>query len=196
MPFDAQIMYDGMAVKNVRPVYNAGWTAEALMRINIARIFIQSSVAWKYTATGARFNSTATELRVPDERAVPQEQLLSMQFVSLETPVVVGFYILKNNPYSLSVMSGVNVKYDYDALFSLNNAGISNLRRDSPRYDLSIYSALEVMIGKLIFGFAYDYGLNRSSYEMDMNMQGLRRPVSIHVGQHVKYLSMSVGALF
>jgi hypothetical protein len=197
MPFDGQITLDGRNVNSLRPIYGTGRAAELLMRINIARFFIQPAIAWEYCSMETRFSDAGNGLHAAGEQdAARQEHALSMQFVSLETPVVAGFYILKDNPYALSIMSGVNTKFTYDARFTLNSAGISNLRRDSPRYDLSVYSALEVMIGRLIFDFGYEYGLNRSMYEMNMHMQGLPHPVAVRAGQRVKCLSMSVGVLF
>jgi hypothetical protein len=199
IPFGVQIMQDGVKANSLRPINGTGRAVELLMRINVARMFVQPAIAWKYSSMETRFSSsTKPALHAPGEQsaAPQQEQSLSMQFVSIETPVVVGFYIIKENPYAFSIMSGVNTKFDYAARFTANSAGISNLQRVTPRYDLSIYSALEVMIGKLIFDFGYEYGLNRPLYDMNMSMQGLPYPVTVQVRQRVRNLSMSVGLLF
>jgi hypothetical protein len=197
MPVNGQITFDGVSVENLRPEYDVGMSVELLMRVNLARFFVQPAVSLNYASTVFGFDRVQPELPVLNEQQeIARTQSLSMEYVSLEAPFVVGFHILKNNPYLLSVMSGANVKYNYDIRFASDHAGISDVRRELPPYDLSLYSALEVTIGKLIFDFGYEYGLNRFSYVMNMDMYGLEHSAPVKVKQRAKSLRMSVGLLF
>jgi len=180
---------NGYDLDNVRTINNVGYSFELLGRINMNRVFIQPSIAWKYTKGDIRFDILQPPLVGTYEPRV-MESILNVEIKSLEVPVMIGYNLIKEKPYVLSVMAGTKFKYNYDIAYST----LWNTEEDD-NYYLSLYSAVEVIIGRLTFDFGYERGLNtmRSTFDYMPNSSDCR-PMKLK--NRLDGLTMSIGILF
>lgn len=182
-----------ITVSNIRTVNDVGYNIELLGRINLNRFFLQPSVIWKYAKGDINFDLIRPPL-VGTTDPVTEEQTTSMKVYTLEAPFVIGFYVVKESPYILSVMGGTKFKYDYETKYTSERQNPVYLDTKSPYY-LSAYAAFEVIIGKLTFDFGYEYGINKMSSNFEyINSSSGRVPMKMK--KRLDGISMSIGILF
>lgn len=186
------IVVEDVTVNNIHTVNDVGYNIELLGRFNLNRFFLQPSVVWKYSQGDICFDLVRPPL-VGTNDPVIEDQTLSIKMYTLETPFVIGFYVVKENPYVLSVMAGTKFKYNYQTEYTSENKGVY---MDTPTsYYLSAYAAFEVVIGKLTFDFGYEYGINKMKSDFDF-MNDISEPVRGKMKKRLDGISMSIGILF
>lgn len=183
----------GVQVGNINVVNDVGYSVELLGRINIARLFLQPSVVWKYARGNIRFDLTHPPLAETDEPFV-ENHAVAMKIYSLEAPFVVGFNVVKEKPYVLSVMAGTKFKYNYKTDYRSERYSLSYQRMDDP-YDLSVYAAFEVVIGKLTFDFGYEYGINSMNVDFE-SVNNVSGRDMVKMKKRLDGINMSIGILF
>ncbi len=186
-----------VSVEDIRFKHYVGYTAELMMRVNIDRFFIQPSASWNISQADILFDVLLPVSENMEQRVYPQS--ITMRIKSLEVPVVVGYHLVKENPYVLSVMSGIKMKYNYDVRFTSNELRTSFLYNDdSLPFHWALYGAMEVVIGKLTFGVGYEYGLRRihSNFDSFSYRGESETSTPMHISKRLNGLSMSVGIIF
>lgn len=196
-PDISSISSDGVAIENISLKHYVGYTTELLVRVNIDRFFIQPSASWNLSKSDVFFDVLLPDSDNAEEMLFPQS--MTMNIKSLEVPVVVGYHIVKESPYGLSIMSGIKIKYNYDVMFTSNERKTSFIyNNDSFPYHWSLYTAMEVLIGKLTFGMGYEVGFRRihSNFDSYSYRENMETPSSLHISQRLNGLSMYVGIMF
>lgn len=92
-------------MEDIRLQYKVGYQAAAFARVNIDRFYIQPSLAWQYTEGDIRFNIPQTESSLPDGTNTQMpigKNRITYKSATLEVPVMVGYYLVKEGPYALS----------------------------------------------------------------------------------------------
>lgn len=186
------LVVQDVTVNNIHTVNDVGYNVELLGRFNLNRFFLQPSVVWKYSKGDICFDLVRPPL-VGTNDPVIEDQTLSIKMYTLETPFVIGFYVVKENPYVLSVMAGTKFKYNYQTEYTSQKLGVY---MDTPSsYYLSAYAAFEVVIGKLTFDFGYEYGINKMKSDFDFKHDA-SEAVRGKMKKRLDGISMSIGILF
>lgn len=194
----SSIDLDGVTIENIHLKHNVGYTAGFLVRVNVDRFFVQPSASWNYSRGDVSFGVIRPASAQTNEGAMEFPQSMTMRMLSLEVPVVIGYHLIKQNPYIFSVMGGVKLKYNYDVRFTSNGSHTSfSYKGDTSPYHWAAYTAMEVVIGKLAFDIGYEYGLSRLHSEFDpFSYDRGATPSSMRMSKYLNGLSMSVGILF
>lgn len=189
LPDIRSIGIESLELANAHAIYDVGYSIELLGRINIDRLFVQPSIAWRYTHGDILFDIVQPPLEGMLE---PQfnENSLMMEIKTLEVPVMIGYSLVKEGPYVLGLMVGTKFKYNYDIRY----ASMWHTEHDKS-YSLSLYSAVEVIIGRLVFDFGYERGLNNMYTTFDyMPNASDRQPMKLK--KRIDGLNLSIGILF
>lgn len=183
---------------NIHLQYKVGFLAALFCRINIERMFIQPSFSWhrsegeiRFTVPGLIDNLANPSLQVPIH-------LLSMKAESLELPIMVGYNLVKQSPYGLSLMVGPKLKYNYKVSYTSNfDNKAQELENNKSPFGISISAGVGVSIWRLFFDFVYEFGLNHT--ESDFNDRVSQIPVNgydITMNKRTNVMSFSLGFLF
>ena len=194
----SSIDLDEVRLEDIHLKHNVGYMAGFLIRVNVDRFFIQPSASWNYSRGDVSFGVIRPASAQTNEGAMEFPQSMTMRMLSLEVPVVIGYHLIKQNPYIFSVMGGVKLKYNYDVRFTSNGSHTSfSYKGDTSPYHWAAYTAMEVVIGKLAFDIGYEYGLSRLHSEFDpFSYDRGATPSSMRMSKYLNGLSMSVGILF
>lgn len=184
------ITIDGVAINDIHPINNVGCSFELFGRVNIDHFFVQPSVIWKYAQGEVQFK-TIQPLLIEGNTTHFDQQSLKMEIRSLEVPVMIGYSLIKENPYMLNLMIGTKFRYDYDLCYDSR----WDREHDKNLY-LSLYSAVEVVIGRLIFDFGYEHGLSENTTTLDYKAYMSDEYKPMRVKSRLDGLSMSIGLLF
>ena len=176
--------------------YQVGYLAAIFFRFNIQRFYIQPSPSWHYGRSHLHFALTFPEI---DGAADPPiKGNLRMHTQSLELPVLLGYHLVKQGPYGLSLMVGPKVKYNYklDYNMAIDAREIRFVNDDTP-FGVNIVSGMGVSIGRLFFDFVYEFGLNQTEASFkQLSASSPESSFEIQLNKRTNVMSMSIGFLF
>ena len=176
--------------------YQVGYLAAIFFRFNIQRFYIQPSPSWHYGRSHLDFVLTFPEINgVTDP---PIKGNLQMRTQSLELPILLGYHLVKQGPYGLSLMVGPKVKYNYklDYHMAIDDREIRFVNDDTP-FGVNIVSGMGVSIGRLFFDFVYEFGLNQTEASFkQLYSSSPESSFEIQINKRTNVMSMSIGMLF
>lgn len=176
--------------------YQVGYLASLFFRFNIQRFYIQPSPSWHYGRSHLDFVINFPEIE--GEADPPLKGNLQMRTQSLELPVLLGYHLVKQGPYGLSLMVGPKVKYNYklDYNMAIDDREIRFVNDDTP-FGVNIVSGMGVSIGRLFFDFVYEFGLNQTEASFkQLYSSSPESSFEIQLNKRTNVMSMSIGMLF
>lgn len=121
-----------------------------------------------------------------------------MEAKSINAPILIGYNLVREDPYGLSFMIGPKFRYNYNNLYTYGHGDNTEyFQSTGSPYGISITTAIGVNIGRLFFDFMYDFGINRT--ETEFQTQDSPIPTSntnLLVSKRVNSMSISLGFLF
>lgn len=198
LPVINSIDIEGLAVDNIRTQYKVGYLASLFFRINIERFFLQPSFSWVHGENEIHFSTP-----VIDANGVPVDgkwlnHQVNMEHRSLEVPILVGYNVVKEGPYGLSVMAGPKLKYSYKSDYLSQSSGTTTqFISDNTPYGISIATGVGVTIWRLFFDFVYEFGLNQveSDFKSKYNREAIPEN-TVSFDRRINVMSFSLGFLF
>lgn len=200
-PIVRSLTIDNQEMEDIRLQYKVGYQAAAFARVNIDRFYIQPSLTWQHMEGDIRFNIPQAENDLPNGTntwASVSKNRISYKSATLEMPVMVGYYLVKEGPYALSMMFGPNIKYNYKTRYNTNMTGSPlEFEDDNTPFGISITTGLGVSIWRLFLDFSYEFGLN----EVASNFREIGKiedtpKGTLNIEKRTNIMSFSLGFLF
>lgn len=190
---------DGAKVENINTEYKVGVLASLFCRINIDRFFIQPGVEWTAAKSDLYFSIPDAGNGLPNNNAeeIQPSNHSRLKFQSAGVPVLIGYYLIKEGPYGLSLMVGPKIKYNYkNAYVSYEGDGKKEYRSDSTPWNIGIVTGVGVSIWRLFFDFTYEFGINSSDANFYEKLSSLPLTKDTRIDKHTNMMSFSLGFLF
>lgn len=187
-PVINDITIEGLRADDIRVQYKVGVTAAVFCRVNFDNFFVQPSLSWRSSSSDILFTLPAET--APESGAATGYQL-TLKERSIEAPVLIGYKIVKEGGYGLSLMAGPNIKYTYKAEYS---SRLGDYESDNTPLGIGIVGGVGVSIWRFFFDFSYEFGLNQvdSDFRDSTGMDSL----DLKIDKHSNVLSFSLGFLF
>lgn len=186
-------------VENITLEYKVGYLAAIFCRVNIERFFIQPSFAWHHAGGDVHFTIPSSLMTEdPKENSDVDNSRLAIKTNSLELPVMVGYDLVKQGPYGLSLMVGPKLKYNYKVSYTFDTQDFhEEYTSGSDPFGINIATGIGVSIGRLFFDFIYEFGLSQT----DSNFRQVSTSVpennmNIFIDKRTNTMSISLGFLF
>lgn len=188
---------DGVRLEDWDTEYKVGVLASLFCRMNIDRFFLQPSLEWTSSQSDLFFMLPHSDVLVSDgdDPVSPEHRRLKLQSVGV--PVLIGYYVIKEGPYGLSLMTGPKIKYNYKNDFSAYfSDGVRTYDTDRNRWGVGIVAGVGVSIWRLFFDFTYEFGL--SGVEADFREKRSSEPLGqqVRIDKRTNMMSFSLGFLF
>lgn len=197
LPVINSLMIDDVEAEDIRVQYKVGYQASVFCRINIDRFFIQPDLSWYRTEGDFHFQLPKTTGTDETEHIIKSSDQLQLRSSSLEMPVMIGYYLVKEGPYALSMMVGPKLKYNHKVRYTTHFSEVTNeYINDSTPFGIGIATGLGVSIARLFFEFTYEFGIN--TIESDFKDRSSLEPVgrTISIDKRTNMMSFSLGFLF
>lgn len=196
-PVVNSLTIDDVEAENIRLQYKVGYQASIFCRINIDRFFIQPDLSWNRTEGDVLFSLPQASLPETESNGIQGNDLLKLKSSSLALPVMIGYYLVKEGPYALSIMAGPKFKYNYKVRYTTHFSDLTNeYINDSTPYGIGVATGLGVSIARLFFEFTYEFGINQ--IESDFKDRSSQQPVerTISIDKRTNMMNFSLGFLF
>lgn len=199
LPIVNGLEVDGNTVKAFHVQYRVGYLAALFCRINVERFFIQPSLAWHHAEGEVYFSLPEAE---GDAATNPtydaSANSLAFQSRSLEVPVMVGYHLVRQGPYGLSLMIGPKLKYRYKASYDAHIAGsYSTFPHHDDPFGVNLSTGVGVSIGRLFFDVIYEFGLSQTVWNHEEEeVLPASFPHTVRIDKRTNVMSFSLGFLF
>lgn len=201
LPIVNSMTIDDVEMEDIRLQYKVGYQASVFARVNIDRFYIQPSLTWQYSEGDIRFNipqEDNSSLDGPFAQNPVSKNRITYKAATLELPVMVGYYLVKEGPYALSMMFGPNIKYNYKNRYSTS---LTDMPREfvdnSTPFGISLAAGLGVSIWRLFFDFSYEFGLNEVASDFrEISNNEVSKEGALSIDKRTNIMSFSLGFLF
>lgn len=154
---------NGVAIDEVQNNYKIGYFGSVFMRLNVERHFLQPEISYNINRCNITF-----EKSLPDDApvgAIPEEASITSSIHSIDIPVIYGYNIIKEGPYSLAIFGGPKIRYIWSrkSEITFENFDQQNIKEKLRPLNLSITAGVAVTISRIFFDFRYDIGLHNIS---------------------------------
>ena len=195
-PIVKSLTIDNQEMEDIRLQYKVGYQAAVFARVNIDRFYIQPRLAWQYTEGDIRFNIPQEESSF--DGTIAQSPIsrnrITYKSATLEVPVMVGYYLVKEGPYALSMMFGPNIKYNYKTDMTDSPREFED---DNTPFGIGIAAGLGVSIWRLFLDFSYEFGLNEVASDFrEIGKNEANPKGTLNIEKRTNIMSFSLGFLF
>lgn len=155
----SNLTLNGVTIDEVQNNYKIGYFGSVFMRINFDRHFLQPEISYNINRCNITFERPAPE-GAPIEMAS-----ITSSIHSIDIPVIYGYNVIKEGPYSLAVFGGPKVRYIWNkkSKVTFENFEQQGISEELRPLNLSFTLGVAVTISRIFFDFRYDIGLHNIS---------------------------------
>lgn len=180
--------------------YRIGYFASLFLRVNFGRHFLQPEVSYNVNRSSLTFifpdnvNTSAA--------TAGQEVFIETDIHSIDVPMLYGWNIIKEHPYSLAIFGGPKLRYIWGkkSKTNFNNLSRQQISEQLRPFNLGLSIGVAVTIHPVFFDCRYDIGLNNISkrviYELPEGSTASGSEPHIHFAHRDNVLSFSLGIFF
>jgi hypothetical protein len=190
-----KLQIEGQTIDNLQNNYKMGYYASAFSRINFRRRYLQMEISCNSNSAEIVFNNTAGTT----SSKTTSKATISSTVYSLGFPLLYGYYIVRNGPYTMSVFGGPKLKYVFNSNIEYNNFTQQNIHESFHPFNLAAMSGVSVSISRVFFDFRYEQEILNASRKISYTPSSLDNnnatgDISYH--RRESCLSFSLGILF
>lgn len=194
----SRLGHNDIAVANVQPNFRVGYFCALFLRANMGKSFIQPELLYSHTSSNTTFD-LAKNSDAGEASGYRNISMLSTMN-SLEMPLLYGYNIVKQEPYSLALMAGPKLRYmwkmDNDLTIDGSNK-VDYVREELYPFSVNLSLGVAVTISNVFFDFRYDVGLHNISRKLTSDTSALLpegvAPSDLQFHRHENTLSFSIG---
>jgi putative salt-induced outer membrane protein YdiY len=183
-------------MENVQQKYKVGYQASLFGRVNIDRFFIEPSVTWQHAESDIFFNIPKEDDTQRDLYNVYSENRLQYKYKTVEIPIMIGYNIVKEDQYALSLSVGPAIRYNYKLdIKSAVERSVSSADDENTPLGLGLSLGVGASIGRLFLDFVYQFGIN----EVDSEIQKIKTAENewtLQLKKRTNVLNFSLGFMF
>ena len=189
----SDLLIAGQRVEDPQKNYLLGYYASLFTRFNFKHKFLQAEISYNIDRAEVLLNKG-----IPTSSSAPIRNVTS-NIQSISFPLMCGFYIVREGPYTLSVFLGPKAEYIVKSNVDYKNFEQQNIKEKLHPLNLAIVSGVSVSISKVFFDFRYEQemmNISKSvSYSPQPNESGTGAG-NIIFHRRGSSLSFSFGVLF
>mgnify|MGYP000422439713 CR=1 FL=1 len=159
----SQFSVNGVPIDEVQNNYKIGYFGSLFMRINFDRHFLQPELSYTINRCNITFEKPLPE--DAPESSIPEMASITSSIHSFEIPVIYGYNIIKEGPYSLAVFGGPKIRYIWDrqSKVTFENFDQRDIEEELYPLNVSLTAGVAVTISRIFFDFRYEQGIGNIS---------------------------------
>ena len=199
LPIVHSLSAGGEELQSSNQSYRVGYLAAISLRAGRDRVFFNPSFAWHRSESELQF--ALPQNYTPDNTGQNEPAFtnsISVRSSSLELPLLIGYDLVKSNPYRLSVLVGPKLKYFYKTDYDLDiaEASFCGFVEDKHPGSLSLVAGVDVTIGRLFLDFNYEFGITRTKTLFTYTLTDIPSPTPLEYERRTNNISFALGFLF
>jgi len=198
-PVINSLSVDDVILEDVNLHYKVGYMASFFIRMNMDRFFIQPSVSWVRSEGDIlySFPPTTPEDQTFTTETSAKKARLTMKKSSIQIPVMIGYNIVGEGPYGLSLMAGPSINYNHKVSYTSVYPDVHEFLNENTPWEVGITAGVAVKVWQLFFDFSYQFGLNK--VESDFKTKDPQTTTinnSLRIDKRTNMMSFTLGIVF
>lgn len=194
---------NGVNIEEIQNNYRIGYFGSLFMRINFGKHFLQPEISYTVNSCDITFDKPLPEGSNSD--ATPEKASITSSIHSIDIPVIYGYNIIKEGPYSLAIFGGPKIRYmlQKQSEITFENFDQTDIQETLRPLNICATLGVAVTISRVFFDFRYDIGLHnmskRISYtipETDASAEAAEADKGIFFHRRDNVMSFSLGVFF
>lgn len=187
------LIVDGHEIEDYTKNNQVGYNAAVFARYNRSNVYFQAEGAFLHSRTSISFDRNSWNTLV----ATQHNTAFSTDGTALRTGVVMGYKIINQYPYTMSIYTGPTAEHLIESKTKTEFSGFASddLYEELKPVQLAWKTGLECTIGRAILNFEYQKGIHNISDGIYDNSTG-QKTDQIVLDRTNGVLSFSVGLIF
>ena len=167
-----------------------GHTVAPFARLTKNRIYVQTECVFGIARHSFDFKNTSNN----NDGIIPNQTTYDLRTICLQVPIVVGYNIINEGKYVMSIFTGPKTKFVFTAHSQqeFNHFDYHDLEEVLKKRCYYWEFGLGVKIGHVFFDFVYDWGITKASEYIVSNIDNRK----FRSDRRDNILSFSVGIIF
>lgn len=196
LPLIHQFTIDDIEITDRQIHYKVGYLAAVTFSVNFNRFTLQPSVSWYHKEAQIRF-ALPLNSQINSSINSLERYNLDLEGNSLEVPILVGYHVVKEGPYGMSIKFGPKGIYQYKTKHRCEDSSFqAYYEKDNMRYAFNFVSAVGVTIGRLFLDFSYEFALHNVRSDFKFYDAAQDRNGTLSFERRTNVLNFSLGAVF
>lgn len=185
---------------NRRVEYSVGYMGALFCRLNFDRFFIQPGLSLHKNVSDIyfRFPEESDVSGSLNEGSLRMDKRMNLRMYSADLPIMIGYSVIKEAPFGLSVMAGGKFRYGYK--YNIRYTSSTNFREeyvsDDNRFRVNLVGGVGVTLWQLFFDFTYEVGLNHRESKFKEVNDNQFLPTNLILDKRLNMMGFSLGFLF
>lgn len=194
---------NGVSIQEIQNNYRIGYFGSLFMRINFGKHFLQPEVSYTVNSCDISFDKPLPEGSNAND--IPEKASIASTIHSVDVPVIYGYNIIKEGPYSLAIFGGPKIRFmlQKQSDITFENFDQTDIHETLRPLNLCATLGVAVTISRIFFDFRYDVGLHNMSKQIEYTvppvegMPGTVEPdKGIYFHRKNNVMSFSLGVFF
>lgn len=159
----SDLVLNGTVTNEVQDNCKIGYFDSLLVRINFKCYFLQ--LEFSYTINRCNITSEKPPPDDVPESSAPEMASITSSIRSFEIPVIYGYNIIKEGPYSLAVFDGPKIRYTWDKKSKVTSENFDqrDIKEELYPLNVSLIAGVAATTSRIFFDFRYGIGLHNIS---------------------------------
>ncbi len=186
-----------VTIDEIQNNYKIGYFGALFMRLNMKRHFIQPEISYNISRCEISFDKLGSQH--PDIE--PDYASVSSTIHSIDFPLLYGYHVVKQGPYTMSLFAGPKLRYMWNKKnkITFENFDQQGIHEKLYPFNVSAVIGVSVNISRIFFDFRYEQGLHNLSKSVtydNIDMEGRPEVSNITFRRRDNVLSFSLGVIF
>lgn len=191
----SNFLVDSKLIEDKQNNYLLGYGAALYTRFNFKRRFLQMELSYDINRAEIVFQKTSAA--TADIQANKASVSSNIQNVGL--PILLGYYIVRNGPYTMSIFGGPKLEYLCYSNVDYKDFDQKNIHEKFYPFNIGVSLGLSVSISKMFFQFRYEQEMLNVSKSISYSAasgEGAMSEGDIRFHRRASCLGFSFGVLF
>lgn len=157
----SELKIKDVTIDEIQNNYKIGYFGTLFMRINLKKHFLQPEVSYNVSKCELTFDKLGSQH--PD--IAPDYASVQSILHSIDIPLLYGYNVVKEGPYSMSIFGGPKLRYLWGQKneITFENFEQQGINEDLYPFNVSVVIGVGVNISRIFFDFRYEQGLGNIS---------------------------------
>lgn len=188
------LYFQGHHINKYESDSQVGYFMSLVARMTINRFYLQAEIMPSHIRSAIEFDKNSWD----PESTTTDIATFSMNGYYMEIPFMIGYNIIHDEPYSMSIFTGPKICIPFTNTYHTDFSGFEQegLSEEPSPYSLSWNLGVGYKIGRAFFNFNYNFGLNNISENINYETATTNPNSIVSMDRHTGVFSFALGVFF
>lgn len=188
---------NNVRIEELQNNYKLGYFGTMFLRINMKKHYLQPEISYNVSKGEITFDKLGSQHPAIE----PDYASIQSTLHSIDIPLLYGYNLVKQAPYSMSIFGGPKLRYIWEKKNQITFENFDQKGINEQLYPISasVVAGISVSISNVFFDFRYEQGIHNISKSItydNINIDNSTGQSQITLKRREQVLSFSLGIIF